>query len=105
MTHRARCTVALCAVWLFASPPSEAASAQGGCVVVQAVARYGSSGYNHIASARNDCARPVRCELWTNVDPAPQHVVDLEPQASGDTVFRLDSPAYDFVVHYRCRYR
>ena len=105
MSNRPYWTVALCGTWLLASPPSEAASAQRGCVVVRAVARYASAGYNHIASTENACARPVRCELWTDVDPEPQHVVDLEPQASQDTVFRLDSPAYAFTVHYRCRYR
>jgi hypothetical protein len=105
MHDRARWTLALCGAWLFASPPSEAASAQRGCVVVRAIARYAAAGYNHIATTENTCTRPVRCELWTDVDPEPQHVVELEPRESEDTVFRLDSPAYTFVAHYRCRYR
>ena len=104
MQSRARWTVVLCGAWLFARP-IEAAPAQRGCVVVRATARYASAGYNHIATTENACTRPVHCELWTDVDPEPEHVVELEPRASEDTVFRLDSPAYAFVVHYRCRYR
>ena len=105
MKSRARWPMALCGAWLFASQPSAGASPQRGCVVVRAFARYAAAGYNHIASTENACSRAVVCELWTDVDPEPRHVVELEPRASRDTVFRLDSPAYAFVVHYRCRYR
>jgi len=105
MPSRARWTVVLCGAWLLASPPTEAASVKRGCVVVRATARYAAAGYNHTASTENACARAVRCELWTDVDPEPEHVIELEPRASEETVFRLDSPAYAFVVHYRCRYR
>ncbi|HKY38254.1 MAG TPA: hypothetical protein VJN18_20065 [Polyangiaceae bacterium] len=49
MNNRARWTMALCGASLLASPPSEAASAQRGCVVVRAVARYGGVGYHHLS--------------------------------------------------------
>jgi hypothetical protein len=92
-------------LFLLASAPSQAAETQRGCVVVQATARYLGSGYNHVASAKNQCPRAVECELWSDVDPEPHHVIRLEPQASADTVFRIGSPAYAFRAFYRCRYR
>ena len=95
----------LVVVWLLATLPSQAAETQRGCVAVRASARYVGPGYNHVASAENQCPRAVVCELWSDVDPEPHHVVELEPRASADTVFRIDSPAYAFRAYYRCRYR
>jgi hypothetical protein len=94
------------ATCLLASASSQATGTQrGGCVIVRATARYAGLGYNHVASAENQCSRAVECELWTDVDPEPPHVVQLAPQASADTVFRIGSPAYEFVTSCRCRYR
>jgi hypothetical protein len=74
------------------------------CVTVRGFARYAGLGYQHLATTDNECARPVRCQLWTDVDPEPQHVVELEPHSSADTVFRIGSPAREFRVDYRCSY-
>jgi hypothetical protein len=93
------------AIWFLASAPTQAAETQRGCVAVSASARYVGPGYNHVASSVNHCARAVECELWSDVDPEPHHVIQLEPGASADTVFRIDSPAYAFRAYYRCRYR
>jgi hypothetical protein len=101
----ARSTWVLGTTCLLASVPVDAAETQRGCVIVRASARYVGPGYNHVASTENQCSRAVECELWTDVDPEPQHVVQLQPRASADTVFRIDSPAYAFVTSYRCRYR
>jgi hypothetical protein len=74
------------------------------CVKVQAVARYAGLGYQHLATTDNECARPVRCQLWTDVDPEPRHVVEVPPRSSADTVFRIGSPSREFRVGYRCVY-
>jgi hypothetical protein len=92
------------ALCLLTGAPTRAAEPQRGCVAVQATARYVGPGYNHIASATNGCQRPVVCELWSDVDPEPRHVLTLEPGASADTVFRIDSPAYGFRAFYRCQW-
>jgi hypothetical protein len=74
------------------------------CVKVRAFARYAGLGYQHLATTDNECARPVRCQLWTDVDPEPQHVVEVPPRSSADTIFRSGSPAREFQVGYRCVY-
>jgi hypothetical protein len=90
---------------LFATTASApAASETVDCVTVRAFARYSGIGYRHIATTRNECARPVRCQLWTDVDPEPQHLVELAPQTAADIVFRIGSPAYEFHVEHRCEY-
>jgi hypothetical protein len=84
-----------------AAPP---ASESIDCVKVRAFARYAGLAYQHVATTSNECARPVRCQLWTDVDPEPQHIVELEPRTSADTVFRIGSPSREFRVDYRCAY-
>ena len=99
-------TYLLSASLLLASVSSHAAGTQrGGCVIIRATARYAGLGYNHVASVENQCSRAVECELSTDVDPEPAHVVRLQPRASADAVFRIASPAYEFSTIYRCRYR
>ena len=101
MTRRSLTLVLLLAT-IGAAP---AAPERLACVKVKAFARYAGLGYQHLATTDNECARPVRCQLWTDVDPEPQHVVELEPRSSVDTVFRIGSPAREFRVDYRCAYR
>ena len=74
------------------------------CVKVRAYARYAGLGYQHVATTDNECTRPVRCQLWTDVDPEPQEI-ELPPRSSADTVFRIGSPAREFRLDYRCAYR
>jgi hypothetical protein len=101
MTRR---SLSLVLLWLATTAAAPAEPARIGCVKVRGVARYAGLGYQHLATTENECARPVRCQLWTDVDPEPQHVVELEPRSSGDTVFRIGSPAREFRVDYRCSY-
>jgi hypothetical protein len=81
-----------------------AASESVDCVTVRGFARYAGLGYQHLATTRNECARTVRCELWTDVDPQPHQLVELAPRTAADTVFRIGSPAYEFHVAHRCEY-
>ena len=92
------------ALLLSTTAAAPAAPERLACVKVKAFARYAGLGYQHLATTDNECARPVRCPLWTDVDPEPQHVVELEPRSSADTVFRIGSPAREFRVDYRCVY-
>lgn len=93
------------ALAILSGSPLLPAQSQRGCVTVHATARPTGIGYTHIASTENGCSRGVVCELWSNVDPEPRHVVALEPAAAAETVFRRDSPAYEFRAYYRCSYR
>jgi hypothetical protein len=101
MTHR---SLSLALLFLTTTAAAPAAPDRIGCVKVRGHARYAGLGYQHLATTDNECARPVRCQLWTDVDPEPQHVVELEPRSSAETVFRIGSPASEFRVDYRCAY-
>lgn len=101
MAHQSFALVALLLATTAAAPVAPENIA---CVKVRAFARYAGLGYQHLATTNNECSGPVRCELWTDVDPEPQHVVELEPHAATETVFRIGSPAREFRVEYRCVY-
>ena len=101
----ARQSLTLLLLSLSATTAAAPAAPEGiACVKVRGFARYAGLGYQHLATTDNDCPRPVRCQLWTDVDPDPQHVVDVPPHSSADTVFRSGSPAREFQVGYRCVY-
>jgi hypothetical protein len=94
-----------CAAALGATGSSHAADASPpGCVTVQLESRYYELlGYQHLAVARSDCSRPVRCELWTDIDPPPQRV-ELQPGGQADVLFRRGSPASEFRAFARCQF-
>lgn len=100
----ARQSLFLMLLLLATTAAAPAAPEKAGCVTVRGAARYAGFGYQHLATTHNECARAVRCRLWTDVDPEPQHVVELEPRAEAETVFRIGSPAYEFRVEHRCDY-
>jgi hypothetical protein len=100
----ARLSLTLVLVFSATSAAAPAAPESLGCVSVRSFARDAGLGYQHVATTRNECARRVRCQLWTDVDPEPQHVVELEPRASTETVFRIGSPAREFRAYSRCVY-
>lgn len=107
--------MSLAALLLCGSAVADAAGARSGspaaespassCVAIQSSAPFTGTGYGHVASVKNNCAKAVRCELWTDVDPQPRHALELEPQARAELTFRRDSPAYQFRVFAQCSYR
>lgn len=100
----ARQSLLLMLLLLATTAAAPAASESVDCVTVRGFARYAGLGYQHLAKSRNECARAVRCQLWTDVDPQPQHLVELAPRAEAETVFRIGSPASEFHVEHRCEY-
>lgn len=90
---------------LFGGAPAQAKPAQKGCILIHVSSPHAGAGYNHVATAENRCSSAVQCELWTDVDPEPRYVLELEPQASKDVTFRREAPGYEFRAYYRCRYR
>lgn len=76
-----------------------------GCVAIKSSAPYQAVGYGHLASVQNNCEKSVRCELWTDVDPQPRHVVELESKGSTTVAFRRDSPSREFRVQVSCQFR
>jgi hypothetical protein len=75
------------------------------CAKVTAHARPEAYGYTHVVELRNDCARPVTCEVWTDVDPEPKSTLTAMPGETDSVVTRRGSPASEVNAQSRCRYR
>jgi hypothetical protein len=84
-----------------AQAPSAAADT---CTVASPLARYEAYAYTHVVELKNNCTRPVTCEVWTDVDPTPHHVLSAKPGESASVLVRRGSPARTFKAEKSCKY-
>jgi hypothetical protein len=83
------------------SPQARAGQPAGACVQARAWTRY-SSGYDHLVTLQNGCAKVADCQVSTNVNPAPIRV--MLPAGATETVLTFrGSPAYEFKPIVDCR--
>jgi hypothetical protein len=75
------------------------------CADVVASTMSEAFGYKHIVTLRNGCDKPVECQVWTDVDPTPRHVLTADKGEMVDVVTRIGSPASAFKAFKECRYR
>jgi hypothetical protein len=61
-------------------------------------------GYDHLVDLTNNCAKAVRCQVKTNVNP-DEHSAELAPKESTTVVTYLGSPAREFTPEVVCSYR
>ncbi len=72
------------------------------CVSVEAFARYGAYGYDHVVTVHNGCDKAAQCEVSTDV--APKVIsLSVRAHASESVVTYRGSPAYEFSAKVRCR--
>jgi hypothetical protein len=100
--NRSLALLATAIACLLGDATAQAESVRKGCLLINVSSPFAGAGYNHVATAKNECHSAVRCELWTDVDPQPHHLLELEPQATKDITFRREAPGYGFRAHYRC---
>ena len=95
-----------CAAFLaFASSAAAEAPEQvGECASVTASARFTGAGYRHVVTLTNNCKQPVSCEVWTDVDPTPHHVLQANPGKTAEVAVRDGSPATAVRAGKACRF-
>ncbi|MEI9948692.1 MAG: hypothetical protein WDO74_06840 [Pseudomonadota bacterium] len=76
----------------------------GDCASVTASASFRGDGYRHIVTLTNACQRTVACEVWTDVDPTPHHIVQAKPGKSADVIIRNGSPASEVHAQKLCHF-
>ena len=76
----------------------------GDCASVTASASFKGDGYRHIVTLMNSCQRAVSCEVWTDVDPTPHHVLQAKPGNSADVIVRNGSPASEVHADKLCHF-
>lgn len=74
------------------------------CTTATAAPRYQGYGYTHIVELKNNCARAVTCELWTDVDPTPRQTVQVQPGETGSVTTRKGSPAREYKAEKSCKF-
>ncbi len=74
------------------------------CARVSASVRMEAYGFTHVVSLRNECDRPVSCEVWTDVDPTPHQTLRAAPGETQELVVRRGSPAREVNAGSRCQY-
>src|SRR5690606_40744178 len=75
------------------------------CVKVRGEARFQGYGQTHVVIVKNACEEAVRCEVFTDVDPTPRHVMVVQPGKTEELATRQGSPASAFRPGYRCAFR
>jgi hypothetical protein len=100
--NRSLALVSIVVACLLGNATVQAEPIDKACVFIKVSSPYAGAGYNHVATAENQCNSVVRCELWTDVDPQPRHLLELQPQATKDITFRREAPGYGFRAYYRC---
>lgn len=73
------------------------------CMDVRAEPVFNGVGWNHVVTLRNGCDRAYTCRVSTNVDPAPEYPVTLEPGENRSIATRNGSPASGFTPNAICR--
>jgi hypothetical protein len=89
------------ALLVFAGLPRRNAQDVPDCVDVWGEARYRNYGYDHLVHVANHCAEPVRCDVWTSVNPARISVTVAAHDSKEVLTFR-GSPAREFVPGAEC---
>jgi hypothetical protein len=72
------------------------------CVAVNREIRTLGYGYNHIVVVTNRCDQAVICQVSTDVDPTPEHTVNVARGAVERVTVRVGSPASPFEPRARC---
>lgn len=87
-------------------PPKKppAAKTPENCAIVSGSVIAEAYGYKHVVTLRNTCDKPVECEVWTDVDPTPHHVLRAAPGESSDVITRIGSPASQVKADKQCRF-
>jgi hypothetical protein len=93
--------MALLAFTLFVAPATSE-PALPTCIHVNAYARYGAYGYDHIVDVSNGCEQAAVCDVRTNVNPDPV-TVRVEPGERESVVTFRGSPAREFAAKVRCK--
>jgi hypothetical protein len=86
--------------------PAAADSPQqvGDCAQVTASASFKGDGYRHTVTLTNNCQRAVSCEVWTDVDPTPHHIIQAKPGKSAEAIIRNGSPASEVHAGKLCHF-
>jgi hypothetical protein len=71
------------------------------CISVNAYARYGAYGYDHLVTIDNGCDKPAECVVTTSANPQPIGV-RVEAETRETVVTFRGSPASEFRAHVRC---
>jgi hypothetical protein len=87
---------------LLAGSSALAEPALPACVHVDAYARYGAYGYDHIVEVGNQCEHVAACVVTTNVNPERMSVRVPPGELERVVTFR-GSPAREFSAHVRCK--
>ena len=74
------------------------------CVTVDAMPRWGASGYDHWVRIRNGCEHAVRCSVRTNVNPDATQVT-VAAGATEEVLTWRGSPARTFTPRVSCAER
>ena len=74
------------------------------CTAVTPLAPYQGMGYTHLVEIKNNCAKPVTCEVWTDVDPQPRYTLKANPGETASVATRKGSPAREFKAQKSCKY-
>ncbi|MET0342192.1 MAG: hypothetical protein ABW252_14400 [Polyangiales bacterium] len=88
-----------------ADKPGPAPITADACAEARGSVRQEAYGYTHVVSLRNGCAKPVSCELWSDVDPSPRTRVEVPPGATSEVVTRRGSPAREVRGFRKCSFR
>ena len=74
------------------------------CSTISGSARHIGMGYDHIIEVANQCAKPIRCQVWTDADPKPVHDLNVAAGAKGSVTTRRGSPSSRFAADGDCRF-
>ena len=96
--------VALLSGALELATPLDATVDPAQCAPIVGRVEYRGLGYDHIVEVHNTCLKKVRCEVWTDVDPAPRHSLVVEPETTSAVVTRRGSPAQEFHAQGKCEF-
>lgn len=82
------------------TPPVASVEAPA-CVSVRAEGRPDGVGFSHFVIVENRCALSVVCDVGTDADPSPVHLV-VAPGTTEEAVVRRASPAPGVAARGRC---
>lgn len=84
-------------------PPTAKDKAAAACTQATPSVISEAFGYKHVVTLRNGCDKPVECQVWTDVDPTPRHVLRADKGESVEVITRIGSPATEFKAFKECR--
>ena len=90
------------AVGAHATTSAPATPLVGECFEIRGHASFRGFGYKHIVTVSNKCARAIKCEVWTDVDPTPKHKLTVPKGEEKSVVTRIGSPASEFKADGTC---